>query len=206
MFQSFGKEGWICDCAYSCGQIISRPFQFAYLKSQQPALNIRFNWCEKMCKKIFAGTGLGSCVRWILSLVLMKPLTTCSNKPKHFQWVKRESCEVKEEDQASILPPKLYVWIPISPVLLGTPVVGFCIKCLPDCCALTLPVTELHTPTWTLVAGLNPSTSLQNLKRQQQQARGVARLKSEPCRGSHVLDNYIPQLKKVLRLLQQESL
>lgn len=149
--RALGKEGWIWDCAYSysCGQIIKRPFIFAFLKSQQSALNIRqIQLVWNMCKKKFAGTGLGSCISWILNLVLLKCAITCLIKSKHFQQVKRESSEVKRfrhQPCPKIVHMNPHIPGPVWSIWLGAPVMGLCIKCLLACCALTLPVTELHT-------------------------------------------------------------
>lgn len=64
----------------------------------------------KYVQKTLAGTGLGSCISWILHLVHFKSAILCLIKSKHFQQViKWESSEAKGEVQASTLPPELYI-------------------------------------------------------------------------------------------------
>ena len=164
-----------------------------------------------MCKKKFAGTGLGSCISWILKSVLLKSAITCLIKSKHFQQVKRESNEVKRFRHQPCPQNCTYESpYPQSSLehLAGSSSNGALHKVL---AWLLRPHAACHCTTHTKINTRCGAKSLNQLSKsekiQQHQGRGVVRLKSEPSRGSHVLDNYVSgkRLKRVLWLLQEEN-
>lgn len=116
--------------------------------------------CAEYVEKKIAGTVLGSCISWILNLVL-KSAVTCWLTSIDFRQVKKGEFWRQVRSSGINPAPKIVhtdpnIPSPVWSIRLGAPVTGLWIKCWLDRCALTLPGLELHTP---------KQTSFQHLKR-----------------------------------------